>query len=97
MRIGKTYNARSVLREMDLFLKELKLSGYKTNDIRERGCGAFLVVYVSRTTALSIWLNPLGHHATYEYHGYLRGDMTHVFHSTEELEDIIMDFIHEHG
>jgi len=98
MRIGKIYNAHEVLKEMDLFLKELRLSGYKVRDIRD-GLGGwpFLMVHVTEETRIGAFLLPSGHH-TAEYHEGKMGvpGGIHRFNSTEELEEIIMEFIHEH-
>lgn len=97
MDIGVNYNAYEVLKEMDTFLKELRLAGYKTSDFRNAYCDAFLVVYVDGyRKALSAWLNGSGRHKIYFYDPYLQPGFL-SFGSTEELEDIIMECLREHG
>ena len=95
MEVGTTYNGYDILREMDTFLKELRLSGYKITDFRSIHHDAFLVVHAGER-AIAVWLSPEGSHRVYYYDGYLQPGIRWVWHSTEELEDIIMEFVHEH-
>lgn len=95
MRVGRTYNGYTVLREMDTFLKELRLSGYKVTDFRRQPSLSLLEI-TDPGLRISVYLRPPGEHTVY-FLGFPGKGGPFYWTSTEELEDLIMEKLNAVG